>query len=185
VAPRYDKLLVLDLDETLIHATYIPLGRAPEQCVGPYAVYHRPGVADFLERSLAGFEVGIWTASTLGYALPVLASLVARERLAFIWGRERCTLRYDPETHEYERLKDLKKLCRRGYDRTKVLFVDDTPAKIARSYGNYVRVEPYLGAPEDGELQALATYLDHLGPVDDVRRIEKRGWRQRHAKSGD
>jgi len=185
VAPRYDKLLVLDLDETLIHATYAPLGRTPEQRVGPYAVYHRPGVAEFIDRALAGFEVGIWTASTLSYALPVLAALVPRDRLAFVWGRERCTMRYDPETHEYEHLKDLKKLRRRGYDRTKVLFVDDTPAKIARSYGNYVCVEPYLGAPEDGELAALATYLDHLGRVDDVRRIEKRGWRQRHTTRGE
>ena len=185
MAPSYDKLLVLDLDETLVHASHAPLDRAAEQHVGPYAVYHRPGVADFLERSLAGFQVGIWTASTLSYAIPVLAGLVPRERLAFVWGRERCTQRYDPETHEYEFLKDIRKLRRRGYDRTKVLFVDDTPAKIERSYGNYIRVEPYFGAPQDRELAALAEYLDHLGPVEDVRPIEKRGWRRRYPQSGD
>ncbi|MCA9657508.1 MAG: HAD family hydrolase [Myxococcales bacterium] len=179
MAPRFDKLLVLDLDETLVHAVNAPLGRMPAQQVGPYAIYHRPGVVDFLERCLASFEVGIWTASTLEYAHPVLNGLVDRDRLAFIWGRERCTLRHDPETHEYEHLKDLKKLRRRGYRREKVLFVDDTPGKIARSYGNYVRVAPYYGAHEDDELPLLADYLEHLGPAEDVRPIEKRGWQRR------
>ncbi len=183
MAPRYDKLLVLDLDETLVHATDIPLDRDPEQRVGPYSIYHRPGVHAFLQRCLSDFEVGIWTASTLSYALPVLAELLPRERLAFVWARGRCTQRYDPETHEYEHVKDLKKLRRRGYAKSKVLFVDDTPAKIARSYGNYIRIQPYLGSPEDAELSALSAYLDQLGPVDNVRRIEKRAWQRRFSRS--
>ncbi|MEZ4380766.1 MAG: HAD family hydrolase [Nannocystaceae bacterium] len=176
---RFDKLLVLDLDETLVHAADLRLGRPPVQHIGPYAIYHRPGVDEFLARCFASFEVGVWTASTLEYARPVLDALLDRGRLAFLWGRERCTLRRDPETYEYEHLKDLKKLRRRGYRREKVLFVDDTPGKIARSYGNYVRVAPYFGAPEDDELPILADYLEHLRDVDDVRQVDKRGWRSR------
>ena len=174
---RYDKLLVLDLDETLVHARETALERPPDARVGPYVVYHRPGVAAFLDRCLDRFEVGIWTASTLGYARPVLAGLVDPDRFAFVWARGRCTLRADPDTHEYEFLKDIRKLRRRGYARAKILFVDDTPAKIARSYGNYVRVSEWLGDPDDDELWALADYLDELGPLADVRPVEKRGWR--------
>jgi TFIIF-interacting CTD phosphatase-like protein len=173
---RYDKLLVLDLDETLIHACEAPLGRAPDNRVGPYEVHHRPGVVGFLERCLERFEVGIWTASTLSYARPVLAALVDPDRFAFVWDRGHCTLRCDPETRDYSFVKDIRKLRRRGYERAKILFVDDTPANIARSYGNYVRVRPWLGEPDDDELARLSEYLDQLGPLEDVRPIEKRGW---------
>ena len=66
--PRFSKLLVLDLDETLIYATddYAELDE-PEPgdfSVGPYLVRRRPGVEEFLARCLEWFEVGIWTAST-------------------------------------------------------------------------------------------------------------------------
>ena len=179
MAVRHDKLLVLDLDETLIHGTELPLGREPEAKVGPYFIYHRPGVAAFLAHVLARFEVGVWTASTLSYAHPVLDGLLERDALAFAWGRERCTARRDHDTFECENLKDIRKLTKRGYDRDKILFVDDTPAKIARSYGNYVHIRPYEGAADDRELEHLAVYLDELGPRTDIRQLEKRGWRAR------
>lgn len=70
---RYDHLLVLDLDETLIHAREDPLDRAPDHAVGPYVVYRRPHLEAFLEAVFESFaHVGVWTASTLAYALPTL-----------------------------------------------------------------------------------------------------------------
>ncbi|KIG12799.1 phosphoprotein phosphatase [Enhygromyxa salina] len=179
MAPLYDKLLVLDLDETLVHGTTEPLERPPDYQVGEYAIYRRPGVSEFLERCFERFEVGVWTASTLSYAHPVLAQLTDPARFAFVWGRGRCTLRCDPETRDYEQIKDIRKLRRAGYARAKIIFVDDTPANIARSYGNYVQISPYLGALEDTELAALALYLDDLGPHPNIRGLEKRGWRRR------
>ena len=44
------KLLILDLDETLIFATERPLTREADFRVGPYHVYGRPGLADFLDQ---------------------------------------------------------------------------------------------------------------------------------------
>jgi len=180
-----DKLLVLDLDETLVHATTIPKRHPHDFIVGPYVIYRRPGVERFLEFCLERFgSVCIWTSSTLPYAIPVLEHLLEVERLSFVWGRERCTYVVDPETRDGEWLKDLRKLRKRGWDRRKVIFVDDTPAKIQRSYGNLVRVRAFTGSPEDDELDALSTYLDELGRVPDVRPVEKRGWRHRLAPPG-
>lgn len=175
--PRFDKLLVLDLDETLIHATERPLSRPADYVVGPYSIYRRPGVGQFLERCLELFEVGIWTASTRDYALPAIEPLLDIERLAFVWGRERCTLRRDMDTYELERIKDIRKLRRRGYRRESIIFVDDTPAKIQRSYGNYIRVREFEGDLADRELELLARYLERLGPEPNVRSVDKRGWR--------
>lgn len=176
----FDKLLVLDLDETLIHASDGPLGRPEDARVGSYFIYWRPGITRFVERALTHFAaVGVWTAGTLDYAHPVLDGLLDRSRLAFVWGRERCTYHVDQETRDPEWLKDVKKLRRRGYDRRKILVVDDTPRKLARSYGNLVPVRPFLGDPLDDELPMLWRYLEMLGPQENMRQLEKRGWRRR------
>ena len=49
--------------------------------------------------------------------------------------------------------------------------------KLERNYGNAVYVKPFLGDSDDDELPRLAAYLRTLITVDDVRQIEKRGWR--------
>jgi RNA polymerase II subunit A small phosphatase-like protein len=176
----FAKTLVLDLDETLIHAS-TELPRPADFHVGPYGVLRRPGVEAFLAFALAHFEhVGVWTASTTSYAIPVLDQLVDRERLSFIWGRQRCTLRTHHETRDTEMIKDIRKLTRRRrFRKEQILFVDDTPAKLARSYGNLIAIRPFEGDPADRELLLLERYLRHIGDVPNVRVIEKRGWRER------
>jgi hypothetical protein len=42
-----------------------------------------------------------------------------------------------------------------------------------------VYVRPFLGDPADEELLHLRKYLRSVSAVDNVRRIEKRGWRER------
>jgi len=175
----FDKLLVLDLDETLIHADE-QLARPAEFEVGPYKIVRRPGVDRFLEFALAHFrEVAIWTASTRSYAEPVIDRLIDRSRLAFVWGRERCVQKVDWELRETVHLKDIAKLRKAGYDDTQILFVDASPEKLARSFGNLVEVRPFVGDPDDRELELLERFLIELGPVANVRTIEKRGWRSR------
>ena len=181
----FDKLLVLDLDETLIHT------RVPGEEVYPdrpadfwlddgyYFVYRRPGVENFLSWCFDNFrEVALWTAGTRNYAMEVLPHLCDVNDFSFVWVRERCTYLRDMNSWGYEYLKDLKKLRRKGYDIRKILAVDDTPAKFQRSYGNYIRVWPFEGnCPEDdNELEILQEYLAELGPVPNVRTVEKRFW---------
>ena len=73
---------------------------------------------------------------------------------------------------------------RRRYDLRQVLIVDDTPAKVRRTYGNAIYVAPYLGQQEDDELLHLARYLESLAGAPYVRRLEKRGWRQQVLRQG-
>lgn len=75
------------------------------------------------------------------------------------------------------RVKDLKTIRRVGYELERVIVVDDTAKKHERNYGNLVRVRPFEGQLDDDELLYLATYLETLAGVDDVRVVEKRGWR--------
>ncbi|MEM9068739.1 MAG: HAD family hydrolase [Myxococcota bacterium] len=154
--------------------------REPEFRIGPYEVLRRPHLDEFLEGALARFDVGIWTASSRDYARPVVDWLGVTERLSFLWCRDRCTVAFDYVTYERVRMKPIKKLIRAGFGpKERILYVDDSPEKIQRSYGNYIRIAPYEGAGNDEELVHLLAYLDELGPVPNVRTIEKRGWRLR------
>lgn len=181
---KFDKLLVLDLDETLIH-TVGPgepaLPRKPDfyVCDGGYSVYLRPGVKEFLASCFASFRVGIWTAATGDYAMEILPHLCNPDQFEFVWDRGRCTPQFDYETRLLTFHKDIRKLTQKGYDKTKILCVDDKPANFKRSYGNYIRVAPFFGTyPDpDEELPRLFRYLETLGPVPDVRDVEKRGWK--------
>ncbi len=173
-------LLVLDLDETLIHAEPGPRPVEPDFRVGPFDVLLRPFATEFLMTVADRYQLGVWTSATADYAAGITAELAVRSGVPFqfVWARDRCTRRVDPETGGEGWIKDLKKLRRAGYDLRRVLVVDDTAAKLARSYGNLVLVSPFLGDPGDDELRHLGPYLLRLASEPDYRRIEKRGWRR-------
>lgn len=171
------KLLVLDLDETLVHASEFELSRPCHFRVGPYHVYERPHVHDFLAHVRQRFRVGVWTSSGEQYATQVVDHLFPKDALAFVWTSQRCTTTRDWVTGGYQTLKKLDKLKSKGYRLESVIAVDDTPAKYARSFGNLVTVSEFTGDEADDELPALARYLDRLAEVPNVRTVEKRGWR--------
>ncbi|MEM6328445.1 MAG: HAD family hydrolase [Bacteroidota bacterium] len=173
-------LLILDLDETLLHASETPVGREADFRVGPFHVYERPSVRDFLSDVAILFRVAVWTSATSGFAVPALRAIAPPAvRFEFVWTRDRCTRRIDQETRKVLWVKDLKKVKGRGERLEQVLMVDDTPAKLQRQYGNLIRIQPYLGSEVDGELLALLSYLREICPEPNYRRIEKRGWRSR------
>jgi RNA polymerase II subunit A small phosphatase-like protein len=173
------KLLVLDLDETLIFATEDPLATRPDATVADYYIYNRPFVREFLEFCLAEFDVAVWTSSTEGYAEGVVRHLFGNSPdLQFVWARERCTRRFLYEEQVYVYVKNLKKVKNLGYGLENIIVVDDSPEKWSQQYGNLVRVSEFLGDPSDTELKELRPYLIHLKRVPNVRGVEKRGWRE-------
>jgi RNA polymerase II subunit A small phosphatase-like protein len=179
------KLLVLDLDETLVHATEAALEHPADFNVGPYHVYKRPHLAAFLGEVLASFDVGVWTSSGESYAAQVIEQLFEPGVLKFVWSSRRCTTARDWTTGEYTTIKNLAKLRKHGYGLEAIVAVDDTPSKYARSHGNLVTVREFVGDRLDDELALLARYLRTLLPSPNVRTIETRGWRYRIAASRD
>jgi RNA polymerase II subunit A small phosphatase-like protein len=173
------KLLVLDLDETLVHASDFRLAHEESFSAGPYYVYARPHLHEFVDAVLKKFTVGVWTASGEAYASLVLERIFPPEALAFVWSSQRCTPARDWTTGEYGAVKNLRKLKAKGYPLESIIAVDDTPAKYAKNYGNLVCVREFVGDPKDDELPLLAAYLNELAAVPNVRAVEKRGWRER------
>jgi carboxy-terminal domain RNA polymerase II polypeptide A small phosphatase len=174
------KLLILDLDETLLYANERPLARPANFEVAAYHVYLRPGLEAFLDAMSGVFRLAVWTSSSPAYASAICERVFAyRHALEFVWARDRCTPERDFILDSWSHAKRLRKVRRRGYALDHVLMVDDSPEKHTRNYGNLVRVTPFTGDPADDELPALATYLHSLADVPNVRAVEKRFWRKR------
>jgi TFIIF-interacting CTD phosphatase-like protein len=181
MAPLNDRiLLVLDMDETLIFASESPLEREPDFRVGHYHVYRRPFLTDFLTSCHESFNVAVWSSSGANYLSAVVDAIFpAGISPVFVWDRQRCVQRCDPERLEAYFVKDLKKVKRLGFSLDRLLIVEDTPQKVERNYGNAIYVSPFYGNTNDTELIQLRAYLGSLASVPNVRSIEKRGWRFR------
>lgn len=171
-------LLVLDLDETLVHATEASLAHEPNFTLAQYHVYCRPHLDVFLRFAHEHFDVGVWTSSTPAYADGICSTIFANHRPpTFVWASDRCTLKRDVELDHWSKAKHLAKLKRHGYRLERVLAIDDSPEKHRRNYGNLIRVNPYHGEQFDDELLHLMNYLTGLRDATNVREIEKRHWR--------
>ena len=173
-----EKLLILDLDETLVFASEEPLNSAAEVFeLDRYWVYKRPHLTEFIDFCLAHFKVAVWTSGNEYYATDIVKELFAEpEQLAFVWSRKRCTRHFDEFDFSVEWIKNLKKVKRRGYSLDHTIMIDNTPRKLHRNYGNLVRVRDFEGDDSDSELLSLMRYLQVLKDVPNIRRIEKRGW---------
>lgn len=172
------KLLILDLDETLIHAIKRPLEHAPDFEAEGYCVYERPGVREFLAAAEKDFSVAIWSSAWRPYVQKIAERLIDEQfELVFLWGRERCTARRDLTFDEWFFAKDLRKVKRKGWKLEDILIVDDEPRKVRKNYGNAIYVRPFDGDPDDRELPLLSEYLKAIRFEPNFRKIEKRGWR--------
>ena len=67
------RLLILDLDETLIHSTYIDLqlNQTPYKYKFFY-IYQRPFLKEFLESVSQHFDLAIWSASKTDYVKQII-----------------------------------------------------------------------------------------------------------------
>lgn len=181
----YKKLLVLDLDETLVFSTERPLEHPADLSVVGYHVYKRPHLDTFLDFAFSRFKVGVWTSSGRLYAEPLVAQLMPNRPVEFVWSSGRCSLVRDWEEGGYLTQKRLAKLKKHGFKLEQIIGIDDTASKYARNYGNLVLVREFIGDLADDELLYLIQYLVMLEAAPNIRAVEKRLWRGRLQQSGD
>jgi RNA polymerase II subunit A small phosphatase-like protein len=171
-------LLILDLDETLLHSSEATLDRPCDFRLGQFFAYRRPYVNDFLERVSAYYDLAVWTSASQAYAeLAVTALFSHVPPVKFVWSAARCVRRYDHELMSHYHVKDLRKVKKLGYALERILVIDDSPEKLERNYGNHVQVRPFTGDQADNELPRLASYLLIIHACGNFRKLEKRCWR--------
>ncbi|MDF2187982.1 HAD family hydrolase [Paraflavitalea sp. CAU 1676] len=176
---KCDKLLVLDLDETLIHATTTELDVPFAFRVDQYFVYERPGVKEFLVNISRHFSIAVWSTASDAYVDKIVQQITPPGvEMVAVWGRSKCTSRRDLVYDTFSFEKRLDKLKSKGYTLDKILIVDDSPSKSRSNYGNAIYINPFTGDAGDQDLRLLFDYLVTLKDAPNVRSIEKRGWRK-------
>ena len=186
-------LLILDLDETLIHATEVPLPDLTPDLVlwKQYYVYKRPFLEEFIQICQQYFELAVWSSASSDYVNKIVKAVFPKDiPLAFVWSRKKCTyttypinyleasgLAYDHYSLPRVWFKKLEKVKKLGYALSKILIVDNSPEKLFYNYGNAIYVDDFMGDTNDQELMLLSKYLPTLHAVEDVRVLEKRGWK--------
>jgi RNA polymerase II subunit A small phosphatase-like protein len=172
-------LMILDLDETLIHASETRLtGKNEDFIFDKYFVYKRPHLEYFLQEAAKHFTLGIWSSAGDEYVNGIVNTIRPPiVNFEFVWARSKCSLKRDRTYDTYYFEKRLDKLKKRGFPLEQILIVDDTAEKASSNYGNAIYIKEFTGNPEDSELLFLLDYILTLKNVANVRTIEKRFWR--------
>ena len=165
------KTLILDLDETLVHSSFVPFENNDiilnvdfESVMYNIYVLVRPGAIEFLKKVTKYFEVIIFTASIAKYALPLLDILDQEKKIKYRLTREHCTFLNGIY------IKELKKLNRNLKD---LIIVDNSPLAYAFDNDNGLPIKAWYDDQNDRELEKIFPILEFLSRTKDVRAFIK------------
>eukprot|EP01138_Halocafeteria_seosinensis_P004630 gb/GECG01004736.1/.p1 GENE.gb/GECG01004736.1/~~gb/GECG01004736.1/.p1 ORF type:complete len:411 (+),score=30.96 gb/GECG01004736.1/:1-1233(+) len=159
--------LVLDLDETLVHATFEEIEHPDFVVHVVYAnktwrinVKKRPYVDEFLEAMSQKFEIGVFTAALRTYAQKTINEL-GGNTVSWALYRNSCT------NYSNQVVKDLKILNR---DVRRTIIIDDNSHRFLFQPENGIQCSSFTGEPNDTELLQLRELLENVPEdVADVR----------------
>ena len=166
------KTLIIDLDETLVHASFSPVEKSDilvevelERVTHQLFVVLRPYAKEFLIEMSKHYELVIFTASLSKYADPVIDFIDVMKVVNFRLYRQHCTY------HKGVYVKDLSQLNR---SLEKVIIIDNSPASYCFHPENAIPITSWFSDKNDSELITLTTLLRDMANVSDVRTILKK-----------
>jgi RNA polymerase II subunit A small phosphatase-like protein len=160
------RLVVFDLDETLVHATEVALPYAHSFRVGPYFVYVRPFASDLIKFCASHYEIAVWSSSSESYVETVTAELFgASFPVAFSWAVSKCVQKVDPKSNGYVYIKDLRKVLKHGYSADEIIMIDDSPEKLQRQPTRHLRLSAFTGEPSDKELLSVIERVKAMAKI--------------------
>ncbi|GAA5445345.1 hypothetical protein Misp06_03547 [Microbulbifer sp. NBRC 101763] len=156
------QLVVLDLDETLIHSCHEWIGKKPSFSISNAMVHIRPGAERLLAELSEHFVLAVWTASYGLYTQDIVKRLFGGvDNLEFLLTREDCA--QITENDGYDALvKDTRKIVELGWSYENFIVIDDKPHLVKSEYNNVIEVKPYYGSTIDEELFTLADQIVSL-----------------------
>ncbi|KAI0986738.1 hypothetical protein GJ496_008010 [Pomphorhynchus laevis] len=170
------KILVLDLDETLIHSQVDSIHKRltnspPDFCIKiklgdenvRFFVYKRPFVDDFLSTICQWFELVIFTASLERYGSAIADNLDSERKLITRrFFRQHCTPCFNGPT------KDLSIVSK---DLSSIIIIDNSPVAYQLYKQNAIPIKSWFSDRNDRALLNLLPFLDALRFTADVRSV--------------
>ncbi|CAG0902022.1 unnamed protein product [Darwinula stevensoni] len=175
------KIMILDLDETLIHSHHdgvirqtVKPGTPPDFVLRVvidrhpvrFFVHKRPHVDFFLDIVSQWYELVVFTASMEIYGAAVADKLDNnRGILSRRYYRQHCTFDYGSYT------KDLSAIC---HDLSSVFILDNSPGAYRAYPDNAIPIKSWFSDARDTALLSLLPVLDALRFTQDVRSVLSR-----------
>jgi len=149
-------LIILDIDETLIHSCDEWIGRKPDFIAANKMIFVRPYAKELINSLKSQYKLAVWSAAYGQYLHEIIDFLFgSSKQLEFIWDRTKCELLSNLEHCEYFS-KNLSKIKALGWSEEQFVIIDDRPENITNNnYNNVIPVKPYYGAVDDQELNQL------------------------------
>lgn len=161
-------LIVLDIDETLIHSseTKIPTYES-FKTLDYYWTHKRPYLDRFIRKLLSDnfYEVGVWTAAVTEYGNFIIDKIVPkdlRHRLKFVMTRPDCEGEENnkPLQKAINKYNQLYPRNKGKYTISDVLLIDDRDGVTQYNNLNHLKIHAFEGDYEDDdELRELSDYL--------------------------
>ncbi len=178
MAEKRSKLVIFDLDETLIHSSRTPLDRAPEIYLETLHVYVRPFAYELIDSIARTCEVAVWSAGSQVYVDTIVSAIFPPQvDPVFVWNRSHCTTQVDSHPFGLLFLKDLSKVEPLGFDLASTIIIEDDPVKIRDYKRHALIVNQYFGEHGDTELEDLVKYMERVCSADDMLKHVKDRWR--------
>jgi len=160
------RLIVFDLDETLVHATELPLSSPAAFQVEPYFVYVRPFASELIKFCASYFEVAVWSSASEHYVETVTEKLFGTScPVAFSWAVSKCVQKVDPRSNSYVYIKDLRKALKHGYAADEIIMIDDSVEKLQRQPARHLCLSAFTGDPLDRELLGVIERVKAMAAI--------------------
>ena len=175
---KKEKVLVIDLDESIIHSSFEPFEN-PDYILpiklksnnnnniksedSNLYINIRPGFSDFLTSLSNYYEIFIFTAASSDYAIPIINLIDPEKIIKKSFFREDCTL-IEEETY----IKDLNKF-NNNYDLKDIVLIDNNIISFLFQKENGIPIKSWYDDYNDIELYKLIPILKNLSGFYDVR----------------
>lgn len=171
------KLIVLDIDETLIDSvvdystkTYKNSIKVRGNNVLSIFIYKRPGLVKFLNYLFKHYEVALWTAGIDAWLNAVLNNVLKKYKNKFLFTWSRNHLDDNPSY-----VKSIKRIIAnfKQFDYNNIIFIDDNLNAIEPEFNLiHVRIKPFSYKNKDNQLYTLLYLLNKYKNVNHLELIK-------------
>lgn len=179
---KKDKLLILDLDGTLIYTELLNIHNEnttldtfiiKDDNENRYLVKERPFLRKFIHEANKLYNLGVWTASKKCYADAIISNIFDGITLEIQYSENHCKKQIDQKNNIAHIIKPISKILDvdKTYNPKNVLVVDDNVTTFSENPNNAIHIDSWKGEDDDNTLSVLIHAIKMAAKLDDVRKI--------------